>query len=127
MAGVFIRLMKQMVIFLIAGQTLLHFGMGKQYERYVKLVISLMLAAQLLSAAISLFPTGKRLWEWGSGKGMREVVEEGWEMNMEEFENKLYRKQEEFEDWQKNKQQQADKEEKAAQSRQIKVEEIRIQ
>ena len=127
MAEIFIHLVKQMVIFLIAGQTILHFGIGRQYERYVRLILSLMLVTQLLSAAVSILPAGQELDSWGSGKGIRESFRSGWEDNMEQFEKKLYQKQEELEDWQKRKMQETSEEESMKDSRQIKVEEITIQ
>ena len=127
MAEIFIHLVKQMVIFLIAGQTILHFGIGRQYERYVRLILSLMLVTQLLSAAVSILPAGQELDIWGSGKGIRESFRSGWEDNMEQFEKKLYQKQEELEDWQKRKMQETSEEESMKDSRQIKVEEITMQ
>ena len=127
MAEIFIHLVKQMVIFLIAGQTILHFGIGRQYERYVRLILSLMLVTQLLSAAVSILPAGQELDIWGSGKGIRESFRSDWEDNMEQFEKKLYQKQEELEDWQKRRMQETSEEESMKDSRQIKVEEITIQ
>ena len=40
MLSVFIELVKRVGIFVIIGQTILHFGIGKEYEKYMKLVIS---------------------------------------------------------------------------------------
>ncbi len=98
MAEMFIGLVKKMVIFLVAGQTILHFGMGKQYERYVKLIISLMMVAQFLSAGFGFFsPAMEREFLAGEER-LISSFQERWRVNLEEFEERLYRKQEEFEE-----------------------------
>ncbi|MBQ9990769.1 MAG: stage III sporulation protein AF [Lachnospiraceae bacterium] len=127
MTEIFTDLAKRMVIFLIAGQTFLHFGMGKPYERYVKLTISLMLVAQLVSAVFSFLPSfhpGR-----GENPAKEELIsfEEQWKSNQEEFEKKLYQQQSRLEkEWEEKVEEmvpdEADKEEN-----QIKIEEIRIQ
>ena len=134
MAEVFIGLVKKMVIFLVAGQTILHFGMGKQYERYVKLIISLMMVAQLLSAGFGLFSHGKDRMLLTKEKKLISSFEEGWKVNMEEFEKHLYEKQEEFEDRWKSQDLQPKEtgeagnfQDSGTQYGRIRIEEIRIQ
>ena len=50
MFSVFMELVKRVGIFVIIGQTILHFGISKKYEKYMKLVISFMVAAQIVFA-----------------------------------------------------------------------------
>ncbi len=72
MAHLFIQTLKQMVVFLLAGQTILVLGMGKQYEKYLRLLISLMIAANMTAAFGSLMgelPFLNRA-EQGNGKEM---------------------------------------------------------
>ena len=130
MAEVFIGLVKKIVIFLVAGQTILHFGMGKQYERYVKLIISLMVVVQLLSAGFGFFSPGKERELLAGEERMISSFEERWKRNMEEFEERLYQKQEEFEGgWRKQDLQPQETEAGEAQTgqNQIIIEEIKIQ
>lgn len=44
----FLVMMKQMGIFLICAQSILHFVPGEKYARYVKVIVKIMLLAQLL-------------------------------------------------------------------------------
>jgi len=48
--SVFLELVKRVGIFIIIGQTIQHFGISKKYEKYMKLVISFMVAAQIVFA-----------------------------------------------------------------------------
>lgn len=50
MFSVFMELVKRVGIFVIIGQTILHFGISKKYEKYMKFVISFMVAAQIVFA-----------------------------------------------------------------------------
>lgn len=133
MAAMFIQLVKKMVIFLVVGQTILHFGIGRQYERYVKLLISLMVAAQLVAAASGLFAAFAEGFT-GLAKGMGySPVESSWEKEMEAFEKAMEGKQSELnarlEERTGEILQEADyrQEEEQQERNQIRVEEIRIQ
>lgn len=55
MGEAFIFLVKRIGIFLIIGQTILHFGIGAGYEKYVRVVISFMVVAQLAAGILSFF------------------------------------------------------------------------
>lgn len=126
MADVFIDLVKRMVIFLIAGQTILHFGMGKQYERYVKLTISLMLVAQLVSAFTGFFPFFPKNSLNMAGEEGRASFEKRWEENIEEFGEKLDLQQKEMEkEWEEEVRKMNHEEERKEES-QINIEEIKI-
>ena len=50
MFSVFMELVKRVGIFVIIGQTILHFGISKKYEKYMKLVMSFMIGAQIVFA-----------------------------------------------------------------------------
>lgn len=50
MFAVFMELVKRVGIFVIIGQTILHFGISTKYEKYMKLVISFMVGAQIIFA-----------------------------------------------------------------------------
>lgn len=103
MAEVFIGLVKQMVIFLIAGQTILRFGMGKAYERYIKLIISLMVIAQFISVLFGLFPSAGEKEVWASKEQLVLSFEERWAENIKDFERRLTDKHQQLEgEWKKD-------------------------
>lgn len=127
MAELFINLAKRMVIFLIAGQTFLHFGMGKPYERYVKLTISLMLVAQLVSAVFGFLFSANRESLLNPGGEEWSSFEQQWESNQAEFEKRLYMQQSRLEQEWKEKVEELSIDEDRGEENQIKIEEIRIQ
>ena len=94
MGEVFIGIAKRVGIFLIAGQTILHFGVGKQYEKYVKLIISFMAAAQLILGFGGLF---QETTEGGLTKLFAKDFEKKWENHILQFETELEKKQEQLE------------------------------
>ena len=94
MGNVFIGIAKRVGIFLIAGQTILHFGVGKQYEKYVKLMISFMAAAQLIVGFGSLF---QETTEGGLTRIFAKDFEQKWEEHILHFETELGKKQEQLE------------------------------
>lgn len=126
MAEIFIGLVKQMVIFLIAGQTILHFGMGRQYEKYIKLIISLMIVANLISAFVSLWRQVPESGFAGKANFTTESFEERWQYNMGVFQEELEEKQRLIEEkWVETEKEQTGEEVKSGYS-EIFVEEIVI-
>lgn len=74
---------------MIIGQTILHFGIGKEYEKYMKLVISFMVAAQIVFAFGVCFDKDRSvLWKWGE-----EEYYENWNRNMKALEDEIQKKQ----------------------------------
>lgn len=86
---VFMELVKRVGIFVIIGQTILHLGISKVYEKYMKLVISFMVAAQIV------FAFGTYLYKTESGRGFEEEYYDSWEENMKNLEDELKKNQSE--------------------------------
>lgn len=61
----FLEFMKRIGIFIICAQSFLHFTAGKSYEKYVKLLIGLMILAQFIVPVRAVFLSGENaeLWE----------------------------------------------------------------
>lgn len=78
------ELVKRVGIFVIIGQTILHFGISKQYEKYMKLVISFMIGAQIVFAFGVYVKQDKKEIPVMSVEEYRQA----WEINMEEMEKK---------------------------------------
>ncbi|MFI3213699.1 MAG: hypothetical protein R3Y24_10190 [Eubacteriales bacterium] len=55
MAEKFLEVLKEVGIFLIIGQTILHFSPAKKYEKYMKMMISIMVMTQLMIPIVSIF------------------------------------------------------------------------
>ena len=82
MFSVFLELVKRVGIFIIIGQTIQHFGISKKYEKYMKLVISFMVVAQIIFA----FSTyTKQIQRYGLTVSGKEYMKE-WENNMQKVE-----------------------------------------
>lgn len=68
---------------MIISQTLLHLGIARKYEKYIRLVISFMVAAQVIFSFAAFSRVHKK----------PEVLEEGfmeaWEGEMQEFEKEM--------------------------------------
>lgn len=84
MFSIFMELVKRVGIFVIIGQTILHFGISKKYEKYMKLVISFMVGAQIVFAFGVYLKQDKREIPVMSV----EEYMQAWEINMEEMEKK---------------------------------------
>lgn len=85
MFSVFMELVKRVGIFVIIGQTILHFGISKKYEKYMKLVISFMVGAQVVFAfGVYLGRDREEMYVMSA----EEYFEE-WEINMEDMEKKI--------------------------------------
>lgn len=95
MAELLVNLVKRILIFLIVGQTFFHFGMGKTYERYVKLMISLMITAQFAAAIYEILTPFRYSKEINLGQEAIIGFEEQWEKNQEDFMLHLQQQQDE--------------------------------
>ena len=84
MFAVFLEDMKQLTIFMIVGQTILHFGVSKRYEKYVKLILAFMIVAQLVFSIGAYFSSKAAVWKPLS----EEEYYEKWEEYAKELENK---------------------------------------
>ncbi|MBR4982764.1 MAG: hypothetical protein IKY94_09410 [Lachnospiraceae bacterium] len=89
MVAVFLELVKRVGIFVIIGQTILHFGIGKAYEKYIKLVISFMVAAQIVFAFGAYFEKDRFV----AGKWGEEYYYENWNQSMKALEEEFHEKQ----------------------------------
>ena len=92
MFSVFLELVKRVGIFMIIGQTILHFGISRTYEKYMKLVVSFMIAAQIVFA----FGTYLKKEEGTFGIWSQQEYYEKWNENMGKMEEALEQRQEEL-------------------------------
>lgn len=105
---------------MIIGQTILHFGIGIKYEKYMKLMISFMVAAQIVSAFGTYLKRGQASqWEW-----KQEEVYENWNRNMKVLEEEFQEKQMELS---QNLQQRLEKQEAEQQKEDNNYEGIKIE
>lgn len=51
-----VDLLKQVGIFMVCSQTILHFRPHQKYEKYLKLLVGIMVIAQLVTPLLGLFP-----------------------------------------------------------------------
>lgn len=92
MVGIFMEMSKKVGIFMIISQTLMHLGIGKKYEKYIRLVISLMVAAQIIFSFTSFFRIEKDTLFHFRG----EDFQKEWKKDMETFDDNMQRIQEEI-------------------------------
>lgn len=89
MFSVFLELVKRVGIFMIIGQTILHFGISKNYEKYMKLILSFMVAAQVVFAFGSYFRKEEKI----SWKMFSKEYYEQWEENRKKMEAEFVNRQ----------------------------------
>lgn len=58
MGAVFLNTIKQIGIFMICAQAVMHFKRNESYEKYLKLLVSMMVMVQLLIPVFSIFRSG---------------------------------------------------------------------
>ncbi len=65
MSGNFLDFMKGIGIFILCAQSFMHFAAGKTYEKYVKLLIGVMILAQFIVPVRALFlgPENAQMWD----------------------------------------------------------------
>ncbi len=73
----FLEFMKKIGIFIVCAQSFLHFSAGKPYEKYVKLLVGIMILAQFSLPLRAVFLEGDEgeLWE-GIERFQKELEEE---------------------------------------------------
>lgn len=82
MLSLFLENLKRLSIFIIISQTILHFGVGRKFEKYIKLILSFMVVAQLVFAISSYFNLDR-----GVMRGIsKENYYEQWEQYMSALE-----------------------------------------
>lgn len=89
MFSVFLELVKRVGIFVIIGQTILNFGISKNYEKYMKLILSFMVTAQVVFAFGSYFHKEEKI----SWKMFSKEYYEQWEENRKEIEAEFVNRQ----------------------------------
>ena len=89
MFSVFLEEMKQLTVFMIVGQTILHFGVGKKFERYVKLILAFMVVSQLVFSLGSYFSSKSDIWRPLS----KQEYYAKWEEYVTELEEKIEKQQ----------------------------------
>ena len=89
MFSVIIEEMKQLTIFMIVGQTILHFGVSKKFERYVKLILAFMVVSQLVFSIGSYFSSKAAIWKPLS----KQEYYTKWEDYADELEKKIEEQQ----------------------------------
>ncbi|NBI90539.1 hypothetical protein D3Z45_08060 [Lachnospiraceae bacterium] len=72
----FLEFMKRIGIFIICAQSFLHFTAGKSYEKYVKLLIGLMILAQFTVPVRAVFLAGENTELWEEVERFQEELEE---------------------------------------------------
>lgn len=97
MGDIFVEMVKKVGIFIIVGQTLLHFGVGKRYEKYYKLIISLMVVSLLVSGFGAFIQSGKELGIRKAFTSGKEEYYESWKQYTKRFEEKVLSGQKEIE------------------------------
>lgn len=63
MFQIFLENLKRLSVFIIISQMILHFGVGKKYEKYLKLILSFMIVAQFVFSVASFFHSGTGLMD----------------------------------------------------------------
>ena len=106
MVNIFLEMTKKVGIFMIISQTLMHLGMAKKYEKYIRLVISFMVAAQIIFSFAAFFKIeNSAVWEF-----LERDFQQEWKQEVREFDEQLRKIQENMyekvkadtEDFQKN-------------------------
>lgn len=65
MGYTFLEFMKGIGIFIICAQSFMHFSAGKSYEKYIKLLIGVMILAQFVVPVRAVFLKGEDAEIWG--------------------------------------------------------------
>ena len=72
----FVENLKRLSVFIIVSQTILHFGVGRKFEKYIKLVFSFMIVAQLVFSFIAYFDFEEGIVEFMSQENYYQRIEE---------------------------------------------------
>ena len=82
MFSIFLENMKRLSIFVVISHTILHFGVSPKYEKYVKLILSFIVVAQLVFSIGSYLNSKPGIVKWVS----EENYYVKWNQYMEELE-----------------------------------------
>lgn len=126
--------LRQISIFLLLGQTILHFAPGEKYEKYIKMLLGFMLIAQFAAPLLS-FGNRDRMAEYENNREMftkkmdeaLQAVDEKWFQYNEQIEEQIER---ELENAQTVLWEQKEQEEESAQGeteKKIEVEAVKIE
>ena len=94
MFSIFVENLKRLSVFIIVSQTILHFGVGRKFEKYLKLVFSFMIVAQLVFSISAYFEFEEGIVEFISQENYYQRIEE----YMGELEKEYEIQQSELED-----------------------------
>lgn len=127
--------LKQISIFLLLGQTILHFAPGEKYEKYIKVLLGLMLVVQFAAPLLS-FGSRDRMAEYENNKKVftqkmeeaLQTVDEKWFVYNEQIKQQIEKELENAEVlvWEQRKQEGAEgqKEENGEERIEIKTVEV---
>jgi len=111
--------LKQISIFLLLGQTILHFAPGEKYEKYIKVLLGLMLVVQFAAPLMSLggstrmaeYENNKKVFTQKMEEALR-TVDEKWFVYNEQIERQIEKELENAEAlvWEQNKKEQEETE-----------------
>jgi len=85
MVDIFLEMSKKVGIFMIISQTVLHMGIAGTYEKYIRLVISFMVAAQIIFSFAAFF----QIEDTGLFDFLEKNFQEEWKTELERFEEHL--------------------------------------
>lgn len=83
---IFLENLKRLTTFIVISKTILHFGIGKKFEKYLKLILSFMVVAQLVFAIASFFHDNRGFMEGMTKEGYYTQWEEYMQILEEEYE-----------------------------------------
>lgn len=75
MGGTFLEFIKSVGIFILCAQSFMHFAAGKAYEKYIKLLIGVMILAQFIVPVRALFLGDEHAQIWGEVERFQKELE----------------------------------------------------
>lgn len=85
MVNIFLEMSKKVGVFMIISQTLMHLGIAKSYEKYIRLIISFMAAAQIIFSFAAFFQVENS----GILECFKTDFQEEWKQELKAFDEKL--------------------------------------
>ena len=76
MGKTFLEFMKEIGIFIICAQSLIHFVAGKKYEKYMKVLIGMMILAQFVAPVRDILSDGSAQMMWTEIERFQTQMEE---------------------------------------------------
>lgn len=74
--GTIVANIREIGIFMIAAQAVMHFAPGKQYEKYIKLIASVMVLLLFMNPFVSGAEDIEAEWEYGTEQMMQQLEEQ---------------------------------------------------